>query len=152
MRDRLLADYRTTARRCAALWRGRGVDLSAYTAEASADDVADLARQFGFRRIRVFGASYGSHLGLAVIRRHPALVERAVLGAIEGPDQTIKLPLEADAQLDRITAAMREHAATTQAISDFAGLVRRLIGRADRAPIVTGTGEEPREMGPAIQT
>ena len=137
-RDRILAAYRTIARRCAAWWRRRGVDLSAYTTESSADDVADLARQLGFRRIRLFGASYGSHLGLAVIRRHPTLVERAVLGAVEGPDQTIKLPLEADAQLDRITAAMREDAKTALAIPDFAGLVRRLIGRADRAPLLAG--------------
>lgn len=137
-RERILAAYRGIARRCAAWWRGRGVDLSAYTTEANADDVADLARQLGLRRIRLFGASYGSHLGLAVIRRHPALVERAVLGAIEGPDQTIKLPMESDAQLDRITAAMREDASIARIIPDFAALVRRLVAQADRTPLTAG--------------
>lgn len=83
-RERVLTAYRAVARRCAASWRGQGVDLSAYTTEASADDVADLAHQLGFRRIRLFGASYGSHLGLSVIRRHPALVDRAVLGRSKG--------------------------------------------------------------------
>lgn len=130
--------YRAVARRCAAYWRRQGVDLSAYTTEASADDVADLAGRLGLPRIRLFGASYGSHLGLAVIRRHPALVERAVLGAIEGPNQTIKLPAEADAQLERVSAAMREDATTSRTIPDFAGVVRALVRRADRRPLASG--------------
>lgn len=137
-RATVLARYRAVARRCAAYWRGQDVDLSAYTTEASADDVADLAGRLGLPRIRLFGASYGSHLGLAIIRRHPALVERAVLGAIEGPDQTIKLPAQADAQLERVGAAMREDVATRQTIPDFAGLVRALVLRADRRPLASG--------------
>lgn len=136
---RFLADYRRVARRCAALWRRRGVRLAAYTTEANADDVADLAHQLGYARIRLFGASYGSHLGFSVIRRHPSLVERAVLGAVEGPDQTVKLPAAADAQLDRIGAAMREDAATARVLPDFAGFVRDLIRSADAEPLAIGT-------------
>jgi pimeloyl-ACP methyl ester carboxylesterase len=137
-RASFLAAYRQVARRCAAYWHRQGVLLAAYTTEASADDVADLARQLGYARIRLFGASYGSHLGLSVIRRHPALVERAVLGAIEGPDQTIKLPAAADAQLNRIGAAIREDAATARVLPDFAGFVRDLIRRADAEPLAVG--------------
>ncbi len=138
-RASFLAGYRGVARRCAAVWRQRGVRLAAYTTEASADDVADLARQLGYAHIRLFGASYGSHLGLSVIRRHPTLVERAVLGAIEGPDQTIKLPAVADAQLDRIGRAMHDDAATARVLPDFARFMRDLIRRADAAPLVVGT-------------
>ena len=134
-----LAAYRLVARRCAALWRRRGVRLAAYTTEANSDDVADLAHQLGYAHIRLFGASYGSHLGLSVIRRHRSLVERAVLGAVEGPDQTIKLPAAADAQLDRIGVAMREDAATARVLPDFAGFVRDFIRRSDAEPLALGT-------------
>ena len=137
-RARVLAEYRALARSCGAYWRAGGVKLSAYSTESSADDVAALARQLGYRRIRLFGASYGSHLGLSVIRRHPNLVERAVFGAIEGPDDTVKLPADVDTQLDRVAAVMRKVPAVARALPDFAGSMRALIARADRAPLAVG--------------
>lgn len=85
-------------------WGSKGVDLSGFTTEEIADDVADVAAAFGAEQIRLYGISYGSHLGLSVIRRHGDLVSGAVLGLIEGPDHTHKLPSVVDAALDRVGA------------------------------------------------
>jgi pimeloyl-ACP methyl ester carboxylesterase len=131
----VLAAYRAAARTCADHWRGQGVDLGAYTTEANADDVADLARHLGLGQIRLFGASYGSHLGLSILRRHPGLVERAVLGAIEGPDDTIKLPADAERQLDQIGQAMAADQALASALPNFRRQIGALVARADAAPI-----------------
>jgi pimeloyl-ACP methyl ester carboxylesterase len=79
-------------------WAGHD-DLGAYTVLEAADDVAALADALGAERVRLLGASYGSHLGLAVLRRHPHRVECATLSLVEGPDHTYKLPSLVDASL-----------------------------------------------------
>src|SRR5678816_2265182 len=101
-RDQIEAEVLRHARACAAQWRSEGVDLDAYNTEDSADDLDDLRRALGAPRIALVGASYGSHLGLAAIRRHGGIVDRAVLAGIEGPDATLKLPSDQEALLRRI--------------------------------------------------
>lgn len=82
--------------------RARGIDQSAYNTRESADDVDALRRALGYRQWTLWGRSYGSHLALAVLRRHPESVDRVVLAGPEGPDQTWKLPSQADAVIERI--------------------------------------------------
>ena len=49
----------------------RGIDLSAYTAEEDAADVAELGPALGYRQVNLFGSSYGSLLALTVMREYP---------------------------------------------------------------------------------
>src|SRR5438552_694320 len=102
-RQSLARAYRSFARPCSQYWKRKGVDLAAYNTEASADDVKALSDIMGVKQFRLFAASYGTHLGLSIIRRHPDLVERAVFGGIEGPDQTIKLPLDVETHLAKVS-------------------------------------------------
>ena len=80
------------AERCATELRGKGIDLSAYNTEASADDLDDLRRALGAEKISLFGFSYGTHLALAAVRRHPERIDRVILAGTEGPDHSQKLP------------------------------------------------------------
>jgi pimeloyl-ACP methyl ester carboxylesterase len=104
--------YHATAHKpCVALrdhWLEHGVDIGAYAIEESADDIEFLRRALGAKRLRLIGASYGSHLGLSVIRRHEAIVERAVLALVEGPDHTHKLPSRVRAALALYAEMARE--------------------------------------------
>jgi pimeloyl-ACP methyl ester carboxylesterase/predicted DCC family thiol-disulfide oxidoreductase YuxK len=91
-----------TSRRCARALRERGVDLDAYHTDESADDVAALCDVIGAERAHLVGHSYGSHLAMAVIKRHPARVASAVLAGPEGPDHTFKRPSVVERQLARL--------------------------------------------------
>lgn len=79
-----------TARRrtadCFARLQAEGVDLGAYSTVTSADDVADLILALGTRKANLLGVSYGSRLGLEVMRRHPALIRAAVFDSVYPPD------------------------------------------------------------------
>ncbi|MDH3196837.1 MAG: alpha/beta fold hydrolase [Candidatus Krumholzibacteria bacterium] len=90
------------SRRCAHVLRERGVDLDAYHTGESADDVSALCDALGAERVHLVGHSYGSHLAMAVIKRHPARVASAVLAGPEGPDHTLKLPSAVERQLVRL--------------------------------------------------
>lgn len=104
--ESLSAYYRETLAACLAGWRAAGVAVNGYTTEQSADDLEDLRRALGVRRIDLWGISYGTHLGLAMMRRHPGSVGRVAFASVEGMDQTVKLPAHADAAFARIDAAL----------------------------------------------
>ena len=83
----------------------RGITPDALNSNESADDVAMLARTLygDDARIALLGWSYGSHLAMAIIKRHESLVARAVLAGPEGPDQTYKRPSRIQAHLERLS-------------------------------------------------
>jgi len=54
-------------------------DLPSYNTAANADDVDDLRAALGLDRLDVYGISYGSRLGLEVLRRHGDHVRAAVI-------------------------------------------------------------------------
>ncbi len=79
-----------------------GVRLTSYTTVENADDVDAVRRAFGYARMNLWGRSYGSHLALATVRRHPDSVARLILVSPEGPDHTLKLPALTDTVIHRI--------------------------------------------------
>jgi pimeloyl-ACP methyl ester carboxylesterase len=80
------------SQRCRAYWDSTGLDLSGFTVIEAAADVRDAARALGADQVVIWGVSFGSHWGMAVLRYHPDLVARAVLSGMEGPDHTYDRP------------------------------------------------------------
>lgn len=63
-------------------------DLTAYNTAFNADDVNDLRATLGIDKLNVYGISYGSRLGLEVLRRHGTHVRAAVIEGLV-PSQVI---------------------------------------------------------------
>ena len=63
----------------------QGIDLSAYTPEAIAADVADLAAAMGYQTYNLYGSSFGTRLALTVMRDFPDHVRSAVLDGVWPP-------------------------------------------------------------------
>lgn len=122
------------ARRCGEMWRREGVNLAAYNTRESADDVAALAAALGTEEIRLWGISYGTHLGLTVIRRHPELVERAILAGVEGPDHTVKLPSYWTDQMERLEEMISGDPALALEFPDLTALVDSVHDGLERDP------------------
>jgi pimeloyl-ACP methyl ester carboxylesterase len=89
-------------------WRVDGVSIRGYTTVESADDMEDLRRHLGARKLNLWGISYGTHLAFAFMRRHAGSVDRVALSSLEGLDQTVKLPANLDKALTRIFTAGRK--------------------------------------------
>src|SRR5262249_36342248 len=98
-REEYAAVARERSRATIAFWHERGVDLNGYTTVESADDVDAVRAALGAETMHLYGASYGSHLTLATIKRHHAKIARAVIPLVEGPDHTVKLPSNTQKQL-----------------------------------------------------
>jgi pimeloyl-ACP methyl ester carboxylesterase len=115
------------ATRCAAELRARGIDLSAYHTNASADDLDDLRRALGAPTISLFGFSYGTHLALAAARRHPGSIDRLILAGTEGPDHSQKYPHTFDLQLARLAALEGQ--------GDLVTVTHAVMAQLEKAPV-----------------
>lgn len=130
----ITAFYRTELTRCFDWWAAQGVAIDGYTTLESAHDIDDLRRALGVKRVNLWGISYGSHLGLAMMKHHPQSVSRAVLAGIEGLDETVKLPSENDAYFARVQAVIDADPVAKAAYPDLAALMRRVHARLNTTP------------------
>jgi len=64
------------------------VDLPSYNTAYNADDVDDLRLALGYDKLNLYGISYGSRLGLEVLRRHGDNVRAAVIEGLV-PSQVV---------------------------------------------------------------
>lgn len=133
-REGLTAHVRAELARAWADWTAQGVAMRGYNTNESADDIEDLRQHLGAERIHLWGISYGSHLGLAVLKRHGARVDRVALASLEGQDQTVKRPGRLDQYLARVDAVLGADPAVRAAIPDLTDLMRRVHARLEAEP------------------
>lgn len=138
-----LAHFRENSRRAIAALTAQGVRLDGFTTEEAADDVNDLRRALGLEKVSLWGFSYGTHLGLSVLRRHGRHIERAILIGVEGPDDTYKPPLGMDRAFDRIArlAAADPNTAAAGDLWELRDRVRAKLARGDVAVEIEGGGQ-----------
>ncbi len=147
---------RTAARACVDAWRSQGVDLDSYTTRESAADLKVLQQAYGSPQLQLWGMSYGTHLAIAVLREHPEIVSRAVLMGVEGPDDTLKLPLSADRMLVRHADLLASDPVTRTQFPDLPGNTRALLAELRARPRIAsrwapGDGREVRITAFAAQ-
>ncbi|MEZ2346439.1 alpha/beta fold hydrolase [Terriglobus sp. RCC_193] len=119
--------FEVKVRDCAALWRSRGRDLSAYTVVESAHDMESLRRALHVPKIRLWGSSYGTTLGLTVLRYHGEHVDRAIFAGVEGPDSTLKFPDTTKHQLETLATLIAADPRLEQEIPDFKALLQKVL-------------------------
>lgn len=129
--QRALAD---SVSACAKYWRARGIDLTAYNTNESADDLEDLRIALGAKQLGLLGTSYGTELGLVMIRRHPDSVARAVLQGTHSPADYPTLPSTYDLQLKKIARLAAADPKTAQLAPDLIALLETCLRQLERHP------------------
>ncbi|WP_374685596.1 alpha/beta fold hydrolase, partial [Promineifilum sp.] len=71
---------------CAARLQAEGIDLSAYNSLENAADVPLIARALGYDEYNFYGVSYGTLLGLHLMRNHPEGLRSVILDSVVAPD------------------------------------------------------------------
>lgn len=69
-------------------------DLSAYTTQAAADDMNDVRAALGYKRIALWGVSYGSEFVFEYLRTHESSVQSAVVEDVAPPQFRVFPPFE----------------------------------------------------------
>jgi pimeloyl-ACP methyl ester carboxylesterase len=129
---------RAAARKCQEYWKSVGLDYRGLTVPEAAADVDDARKALGYRKIQIWGGSFGSHWGIAVMRYYPQFVERTVLRGLEGPDYTYDSPAGIANALARI-AATADTAAALKGMIPPGGLFnafKTVVDRVEANPVV----------------
>ena len=141
--DRFFADaevardyFRQLQRKAMEHFKGEGVDFTAYNSVESADDLEALRKALGEEKLILLGFSYGTHLGLTMLKRHPESVEKAVLVGCEGLDQTLKLPSTYNAQLSKLAYLAATDPDIGKAVPDLEGLTARVLAKLEKKPVM----------------
>lgn len=140
----ITAWYREEMQKAWVDWTRAGIAMTGYNTEQNADDIEDLRRHLGVDKIDLWGISYGTHLALSVLKRHPDAIGRVALASLEGQDQTVKRPAHIDMFLDRVDRLMGTDPAVRAAIPNMPALMRRVHERFEADP---ATVTMPAESG-----
>ncbi|MGV9009557.1 alpha/beta hydrolase [Brevundimonas sp.] len=143
-RDGITRWYRDEMQKAWVDWTRAGVALTGYNTEQNADDIEDLRRHLGADKVNLWGISYGTHLALSVLKRHPRSIGRVALASLEGQDQTIKRPAHIDAFLGRVDRLIGNDPVARAAVPDLPALMRRVHERLEADPV---TVTLPRDGG-----
>jgi pimeloyl-ACP methyl ester carboxylesterase len=128
--------YREAALECRAFWHEQGVAIEGYTTQQSVQDISDLRAHLGAETVTLWGISYGTHLAMAALKSIPEEIDRAILASAEGLDQTVKLPSQTEAYIERLQQAVNAQPAAADAYPDISGMMRRVHARLEAEPVM----------------
>jgi pimeloyl-ACP methyl ester carboxylesterase len=128
-RERLLAD---------------GIDLSAYTTDQNAADVALLQAALGYEQINLLGISYGTRLALNVMRDHPDGIRSVILDSPLPFDINLRAEEAANMadSFARVFASCRDQFLCRIAYPDVEAIFYRLFTELNQKPVAL-TVEHP---------
>jgi pimeloyl-ACP methyl ester carboxylesterase len=130
-------------RDCAVELAAKGNDLTAYNTYQNALDVRALMRALGYADYNIYGVSYGTTLGLEVMRSAPEGLRSVVLDSVSPPqakvyDENAKPTQESiQAVLDQCAA----DAACAAAYPDLEAVLFRVAEQLQKAPIPAARGK-----------
>ncbi|HUR97080.1 MAG TPA: alpha/beta fold hydrolase [Pyrinomonadaceae bacterium] len=116
--------------------KNKGINLSAYNTAENADDVEDLRKSLNAEKVTIWGHSYGTHLGLAFMKRHPTSVDKAVLGSINGLDQRWRYPSNLDELIDRVDEYIVKTPKFRRQLPSMREAVKTVFANLDKKPFV----------------
>ncbi len=149
-REEILRVGQQKARICVHFWQQQGIDLTGYTTEESADDIEDLRQALGYDTLNLYGASYGSHLALATIKRHGAHISRAVLAMVEGLDHTMKLPSNIQQHIEQLNTLVKADPYWQARIPDLLALMQSIFERLEREPVTVSVTDRRTKENVAV--
>jgi pimeloyl-ACP methyl ester carboxylesterase len=118
-----------------------GRDPRLYTTDAAVDDADAVRQALHYRRIVLYGGSYGATAAQVYLARHAAHVTAAVLDGGTLLDIPIfeRMPLATQRAFDRLAERCAADATCHAGFPDVAGDLRTVFARLRFAPVVSGT-------------
>ncbi|MGQ0574823.1 MAG: alpha/beta hydrolase [Pseudonocardia sp.] len=116
---------------CRARLVAEGIDLAGYTTAENAADVEALRVALRYEQINFYGVSYGTALGLELLRSHPQGVRSAVLDAVVPPQVNFieDVPASFDGALTALVSACT---ADTRCNAEYPDLEQTLLAQVQR--------------------
>ncbi len=115
---------------------GEGINLSAYNSVENANDVEAIRQALGYETYNFYGVSYGTLLGLHLMRQHPERLRSVVLDGVVPPNINfiLEVPHSANTLYDKLFAACNDDPACSEEYPDLEKRVFALADKLDEEP------------------
>ena len=133
--EKMIAAARSRHEKALALFKQRNIDLTSYNTIENADDVNDLRQAIGAKKVNLLGFSYGTHLGLATMRRHSEHLESVILIGTEGLNHTYKLPSVYNDQIKKLSDLAAQDETVKEKVPDMVALLKRVLDKLEKEPV-----------------
>jgi pimeloyl-ACP methyl ester carboxylesterase len=111
-------------------------DVKLYTTPIAMDDLDDIRAALGYRKINLYGASYGTQAALQYLRQYPARVRSMALAGVATPaaKQPLNFARAAQEALDRLIEACAADGPCRTAFPSFATELGTLLASLEHTP------------------
>lgn len=113
----------------------KDVDITGLTTIEMADDVDALRRALEYERVNLLGHSYGTLLGLSILRRHPGTVARFVSVGTAGPGDMMKLPSDLDKSLRELSEIVAADPVVGEGMPDLFAEFESVVAELAQEPL-----------------
>lgn len=122
---------------CGSRLAGAGVDVSLFDTESNARDFEIVREALGYDQWNLWGGSYGSRLGLEILRLNPGTVRAAVFDAVSAPqaDLVAEWPDHLRHAVDLMATSCASAPDCGNAYGDIGALLTRLVEELDAQPV-----------------
>ncbi len=116
-------------------------DPAAYTSANNARDFDDVRRALGYEQWNLYGISYGTRLGLTILRDYPLGVRAAILDAVVPLDVDLFAHLGQNGQsaFEEVFATCQADAVCADKYPDSMAQMRAVAARLDAEPVDVGS-------------
>lgn len=130
-----LEDYQSLCTKALQSFQQKGIDVQGYGVAAHAKDIIELTQGLGIDRYSIFGFSYGTHIGMALIKLHEKSIANAVLAGADGLDQSFNYPSHLDNQFERVAKLADQDTLINRTIPSLKLLLNRVMDKLEREPM-----------------
>lgn len=134
VQEQILKDLVRSSKACANEFREMGIQLSSYNSLESVMDIDALRNKLGYDEVILYGYSYGTELAQLYIKQFGENVNKAILAGAYGPDQGLKLPLEAQMQFEKMDSLVCLDRKLSKYIPNFLELVESVHNNVQTEP------------------
>jgi pimeloyl-ACP methyl ester carboxylesterase len=122
---------------CGARLASEGVDVTLFDTESNARDFEVVRTALGYDPWNLWGGSYGSRLGLEILRLHPDTVRAAVFDSVQAPqaDVLAEWPDHLRDSVDLLAESCAASPDCHSAYGDISALLNELVEQLDAQPI-----------------
>jgi pimeloyl-ACP methyl ester carboxylesterase len=130
---------------CNGLMKAQGVDLNAYSTYESAADVKDILGLLGYKKVDLYGASYGTRLAQVVMRDHPEIVNSAILDSVVPIDSSLykSYPVTSEDALNVLFETCKNSSKCNEAYPDLENIFWGIVDKLDAKPVTVTTSVYP---------
>ncbi len=130
-------DFTDAWSKCHEAFVAEGVDPSAFNTTQGAADVRDIAQALGYNQVNLLGISYGTRLGLTVMRDYPEIVRAAVLDSVVPMQAKMfnRRASDVDYVLKKVFADCASSPNCNSVYPDLENVFNTLVKRFDEKPV-----------------